>query len=100
MVCQAKQRVWSKLFFTSGDAMPLEIIDEYEIEYEGELLPEHNGWGAYITVYGPSPNPMHRNVLFPRHHVLIEKIFPTEQLAEIEAHRAALELLNRHREPT
>lgn len=77
--------------------MPLEIIDEYEIEYEGGRLPENNGWGAYVTVYGPSHNPMHRNIIYPRHHVSLETIFPTEQLAEAEAYRVALELLHHHR---
>lgn len=77
--------------------MPIEIVDEFEIEYEGEMLPEKNGWGAYVTVYGPSHNPMHLNTLYPRHHVLIETIFSTKQLAEAEAHRVALELVQQHR---
>ncbi|TCS37402.1 hypothetical protein EDC30_104205 [Paucimonas lemoignei] len=79
--------------------MPLEIIDEYEIEYEGVLLPQHEGWGAYVTVYGPSHNPMHMNAIYPRHHVSFEKIFPNEQLAEAEARRVALELVHHHRRP-
>lgn len=78
--------------------MPIEIVDEYEIEYEGDLLPEKNGWGAYVTVYGPSHNPMHLEMLYPRHHVSIETIFSTKQLAEAEAHRAGLELLQHHRQ--
>lgn len=77
--------------------MPLEIIGKYEIEYEGGRLPASNGWGAYVTVYGPSPNPMHRNMIFPRRHVSLQTIFPTEQLAEAEAYRVALELLNYRR---
>lgn len=77
--------------------MPSQAIDEYEIEYEGVHLPDRDGWGAYVAVYGPSHNPMHMNKLFPKQHVSIEVIFPTEQLAEAEAHRVALDLLQGHR---
>lgn len=77
--------------------MPSQLIDEYEIEYEGVALPEPQGWGAYVTVYGPSHNPMHRNSIFPRHHVSVEAVFATEALAEAEAQRVALTLLQGHR---
>ena len=77
--------------------MPSQTIDEYEIEYEGVALPADQGWGAYVTVYGPSRNPMHRNSIIPRHHVSIEAVFSTEALAEAEARRIALELLQEHR---
>ncbi len=77
--------------------MPTLTIDEYELEYEGVHLPEKEAWGAYVTVFGPSHNPMHRNSIFPRQHVSVESVFPTEQAAEAEAHRVALELLHGHR---
>lgn len=77
--------------------MPSQTIDEYEIEYEGVALPENQGWGAYVTVYGPSRNPMHRNSIFPRHHVSLEMAFSSQALAEAEARRVALELLQGHR---
>lgn len=77
--------------------MPSQLIDGFEIEYEGVHLPDKQGWGAYVAVYGPSHNPMHLNNLFPKQHVSIEAVFLTEQLAEAEAHRVALELLQGHR---
>lgn len=73
--------------------MPSETIGEYEIEYSGVQLPEGEGWGAYVTVYGPSPNPMHRTPLFPHHRVAVETVFPTEQAAEEQAHQIARSLL-------
>lgn len=77
--------------------MGTETIDSYEIEFEGVHLPEKEGWGAYVTVYGPSHNPMHRNSIFPTQHVLVETVFPTREAAEAEAHRVALTLLEHHR---
>lgn len=73
--------------------MSSETIGEYEIEYSGIQLPDGAGWGAYVTVYGPSPNPMHRNNIFPTQHVSVETIFPSEQEAEAEAHKVALSLI-------
>ena len=73
--------------------MPSETIREYEIEYSGELLPEGEGWGAYVAVYGPSPNPMHRNSVFPHQRVAVETVFPHAHAAEKEARRIALSLL-------
>lgn len=73
--------------------MGSETIGEFEIEYEGVHLPEKEGWGAYVTVYGPSHNPMHRNSIFPTQHVSVETVFPTREAAEAEAHRVALTLL-------
>ena len=77
--------------------MGTETVGEYEIEYEGVHLPEKEGWGAYVTVYGPSHNPMHRNSVFPTHHVSVETVFPTREAAEAEAHRVGLRLLEQHR---
>jgi hypothetical protein len=76
--------------------MGIETIDEYEIEYAGMPLAEGQGWGAYVTIYGPSSNPMHRNSIYPTHRVAPETNFPNEQAAEIEARKAALDLLAGH----
>lgn len=76
--------------------MPWETIDEYEIEYSGHPLAEGVGWGAFVTVYGPSPNPMHRNSIYPMHRVAADMIFPSEQAAQIAARKIALELLAGH----
>jgi hypothetical protein len=70
-----------------------EQIGDYEIEYSGEKMTDVDGWGAYVTVYGPSTNPMHRNSIVPTHRVAVDHVFPTELEAEAAARAAALELL-------
>ncbi len=79
--------------------MPSRIIDQYELEYEGLHLPEKEGWGAFVTVYGPSSNPMHRHSIIPQQHVSVTAVFPTQQLAEAEAYRVAMAMLQGHRTP-
>ena len=73
--------------------MPTEQIGDYEIDYAGEHLAEVEGWAAFVTVYGPSTNPMHRNALVPHQRVLVERVFATEEEALAEARVAALALL-------
>ncbi len=75
--------------------MGSETIGEYEIEYSGVPLADGGGWGAYVTIYGPSQNPMHRNSLFPTQHVSVETVFPDEQAAAAEARRVALSMIKR-----
>lgn len=73
--------------------MAEETVGEYVIEYSGMQLVSGEGWGAYVTIYGPSPNPMHRNALVSEQRVSVETIFPTESAAEEEARRVALSML-------
>ncbi|HJU71326.1 MAG TPA: hypothetical protein VJ603_05725 [Paucimonas sp.] len=73
--------------------MPSEKIGEYEIEYTGMQLPGSEEWAAHVTIYGPSPNPMHRNSIFPSQRVSVETVFPTEQAAEVEARKVALSMV-------
>jgi hypothetical protein len=73
--------------------MGTETIGEYEIEYSGVHLIESEGWAAYVTIYGPSANPMHRNSIFPTQRVSVESVFPTEAEAETEARRVALSMI-------
>ncbi len=73
--------------------MPTQMVGEYEIEYAGAALPEGEGWGAYITIYGPSTNPMHRNPVFPLQHVAVETVFPNQAEAEAEALKVALGMI-------
>ena len=49
-----------------------EQIGDYEIEYAGEHLADVDGWAAFVTVYGPSTNPMHRNALVSHQRVAVE----------------------------
>lgn len=74
--------------------MRSEMIGEYEIEYEGVMLKDVDGWAAYLSIYGPSPNPMHRNNIFPLRHVSVDTVFPTEEAAEREARRVAMSMIH------
>jgi hypothetical protein len=75
------------------EQVPIEQIREYEIEYTGVRMTDVEGWAAYMTIYGPSTNPMHRNSLVPNQRVAVEQVFATEQEAEAEARKAALAML-------
>ncbi|HEY6772633.1 MAG TPA: hypothetical protein VN019_06835 [Oxalicibacterium sp.] len=78
--------------------MPYETIGDHEIEYEAEQIGGTEQWAAYLTIYGPSTNPMHRNNIFPRQHVCVEEVFMTKEEAEAGALRAAETLLKAHAE--
>ncbi|RJG07925.1 hypothetical protein D3870_08230 [Noviherbaspirillum cavernae] len=73
--------------------MRSEYIGEYEIEYAGIQLPESEHWGAFVAIYGPSPNPMHRNSVFPEQRVNVDVVFSSEVEAEAEAHRIAISMV-------
>ena len=67
--------------------MPTKYIDNYEIEFSAEPLEGSNQWAAYVAVYGPSANPMHRNNIMHKHRVAAEQQLPDEgsALAAAEA---------------
>jgi hypothetical protein len=73
--------------------MPTETHGDYEIDYQGQFLADVEGWAAFITVYGPSDNPMHRNIVLPAQRVSVEHVYPTEEEAAREALRVALTML-------
>ena len=73
--------------------MTTESVGEYEIEYSGMRLDDVDGWAAWVTIYGPSPNPMHRNSIVPAQRVAVEQVFGTEDEAEQAAHQVALAML-------
>jgi hypothetical protein len=76
--------------------MQLEQIGEYEIEYSGSQLLKSEGWAAWLAIYGPSPNPMHRNSIFPTQRVAVDTVFPSEQEAEAEARKVAMSMIESH----
>ena len=78
---------------TGRTSVPIETIGEYEIEYSGVLMADVDGWAAHVTVYGPSPNQMHRHPVLPDQRVAVEQVFATEQEAEAAAKEAALAML-------
>lgn len=75
--------------------VPTEHIGDYEIEYAGVKLDDVDGWAAFVTIYGPSSNPMHRNDIVPHQRVAVEQVFASEQDAEAEALRAAQAMLEK-----
>jgi hypothetical protein len=79
--------------------MPNTTIVEHEVDYEAEQIAGTEQWAAYLTVYGPSINPMHRNTLFPRQHVAVDEVFMTKEAAEAGALAAAEKLLQAHMPP-
>ncbi len=76
--------------------MPSEQIGQYEIEYSGVQLAESTEWVPHVAIFAPSPNPMHRNSIFPEQRVSLERSFPNQQDAEAEAHRFALAKIEEH----
>ncbi|HEX2603516.1 MAG TPA: hypothetical protein VHL60_02495 [Oxalicibacterium sp.] len=73
--------------------MPYATIAEHEVEYEGVAIAGTPQWAAYLTIYGSSANPMHRNSLFPRQHVAVDEVFLTKEAAEEGALKVARTLL-------
>lgn len=73
--------------------MPNTEIAGHEVEYEAVQVAGTEQWAAYLTIYGPSTNPMHRNSIFPRQHVCVEEVFLTQEAAEAGALAAAETLL-------
>jgi hypothetical protein len=73
--------------------MPAKNIDDYEVEYTGELLEGTEQWGAYVSISAPSDNPMHLNNIVPKRRVSAELTLSDQQAAEAEAERAAAVIL-------
>jgi hypothetical protein len=70
-----------------------ETIGDYEIDYSGVHMDDVDGWAAWVTIYGPSANPMHRNSIVPAQRVALEQVFESEAAAEAQAHQVALAML-------
>lgn len=73
--------------------MPTETHGDYEIDYQGQFLADVDGWAAFIIVYGPSDNPMHRNIVIPAQRVSVQQVFASEEQAAAEALRVARSML-------
>ncbi len=74
--------------------MPVKQIDGYEIEFTAEPLPGCTQWGAFVTIYGASDNPMHLNTLYPKQRVAADVALEDQAAAEAAAEQAAEEILN------
>jgi hypothetical protein len=73
--------------------MPAKNIDGYEVEFTGELLDGTKQWGAYVSIFAPSSNPMHMTHIFPKRRVSADLTLMDQRSAEAEAERAALKIL-------
>jgi len=73
--------------------MPTETHGDYEIEYQGQFMADVDAWAAFVTVYGPSDNPMHRKTVIPAQRVSVEQVFASEEQAATEALRVARTML-------
>jgi len=76
--------------------MPTEQIGHYEIEYSGVQLADGKEWGAHVAIFGPSHNPMHRNSILPEQRISVEQSYSSQQEAEAEARRFAVEMVEQH----
>ncbi|WP_342118418.1 hypothetical protein [Pseudoduganella sp. OTU4001] len=73
--------------------MPTKIIDGYELEFTGERLEGTGQWGAYVSIFAPSANPMHLTHIVPKRRVSADLQLLDQHSAEAEAERAALLIL-------
>jgi hypothetical protein len=73
--------------------MRIEQISEYEIECGGVPLPGSDRWAAYLTIHGPSANPMHMATIFSHQRVRADTDFPTQAEAEEAARTVAMEMI-------
>lgn len=73
--------------------MPTKNIDSYEVEFTGELLEGTAQWGAYVSIFVPSDNPMHMTNIYPKRRVSADLTLLDQHAAEAEAERAALIIL-------
>lgn len=69
--------------------MPNKNIDSYEVEFTGELLEGTEQWGAYVSIFAPSDNPMHMTNIYPKRRVAADLTLSDQHAAEAEAERAA-----------
>lgn len=79
--------------------MPIQYVDDYEIEYTAESLPGCQQWGAFVAIYAPSDNPMHLNNFYPRQRVAADLKLDSEAAAEQAASEAGLKILAQLRAP-
>ncbi|MBB3121720.1 hypothetical protein [Pseudoduganella violacea] len=73
--------------------MPSRNIDGYEVEFTGELLEGSEQWGAYVSIFAPSVNPMHMTHIYPKRRVSADLVLMDQHAAEAEAERAATIIL-------
>ncbi|WP_426189851.1 hypothetical protein [Massilia sp. DWR3-1-1] len=73
--------------------MATETVGAYEIDYSGVHMDDVDGWAAWVTIYGPSSNPMHRNSIVPAQRVAVEHVYASQAEAQAEARSVALAMI-------
>ena len=73
--------------------MPNKTVDGFEIEFTGEPLEGTRQWGAFVSIFAPSANPMHLMNICPRRRVSADLTLMDQHAAEAEAERAAMVIL-------
>lgn len=73
--------------------MPIKYVACYEIDYTAERLRGCGTWGAYVAIFTPSPNPMHRHNVTAKQRVRADHLFATEAEAQEQAAEVALLLV-------
>jgi hypothetical protein len=77
--------------------MPAKTIDGYEVEFTAEPLEGCGLWGAYVSIYAPSDNPMHLNSIYPKQRVAADVALDSEAAAQTAAEQAAMDILQQLR---
>jgi hypothetical protein len=73
--------------------MATETVGQYEIDYSGVHMDDVDGWAAWVTIYGPSSNPMHRNSIVPTQRVAVEHVYASQAEAQAAARTVALTMI-------
>ena len=73
--------------------MPIKIVDSYEVEFTGEPLEGTTQWGAYVSIYAPSANPMHMTAIRAKRRVSADHTFLDQHAAQAEAELVAMTML-------
>ncbi len=73
--------------------VPIKYVDFYEVNYTAERLQGCKLWGAYVAIYAPSSNPMHRLNLLRKRRVSADHPFATAADAVAQAREAAVKLV-------
>lgn len=78
--------------------MPVNTIDQYEMEFTAEALAGSQDWGAYVEILTASDNPMRMDTVFPKQRVSADVAFATEAEALAEAEKAGLKMIEQLRQ--
>ena len=75
--------------------MPTMYIKGYEVEISGEPLIGGDTWGAYVSIYSSSKNPIDSRNIYPKTRVAEFRIFLSKEAAVQDARKAGVALVKR-----